>query len=350
MLKLFRVVPRLAARVAGCLLLGAQAAHAGDGDASDASYHLGSGFQIPDTGFRIGGYATGTYERDSDSPPRVAADNLSLFVWWEGEGRWKFFSELEYEDLLLTRNRVQGQNDGYLSLERAYVDYALTDNTDVSVGKFLTPIGRWNSIHATPLVWTTSRPLVTTLAFPTNMTGLVVNGSLPDVGNGIEYKIYGANGDELRPNPALDPFSSAFGAHLAWTIVPGVQLGFSYADFDQEKTRPERKQLSGIDFVWSRNRYELSAEAVYRFSDKGSALDEKGGYVQFVAPLTQKLYAVVRYESYRQARQQAPTQLRVAGVAYRITPALVLKAEWAASRHNTVDAPDGLLTSISVLF
>ena len=349
MLKPSRLFPAIFAWSACCGLL-MQSAFADEEGSTESTYRLGSGLQIADTGLRVGGYTTGSYERGNDEAPRVAIDNLSLFVWWEGEGRWKFFAELEYEGLLFTRNRTRGGNDGYLSLERAYVDYALADNTDVAIGKFLTPIGRWNAIHATPLVWTTSRPLVTTLAFPTNMTGVIVNGALPDVGNGIEYKIYGAAGNELRPNPALDPFSSAFGAHVTWTIVPGAQLGFSYADFEQEKTRLERKQLSGIDFVWSRNRYELSAEAVYRFSDKGSALDEKGAYLQLVAPLTEKLYAVVRYETYRQARQAVATELRVAGVAYRVTPALVLKAEWAASRHNTVDAPDGLLTSISILF
>jgi hypothetical protein len=45
-----------------------------------------------------------------------------------------------------------------------------------------------------------------------------------------------------------------------------------------------------------------------------------------------------------------PVQLRVAGINYRIMPALVLKAEWVASSHNVVHAPDGLLTSINVLF
>jgi hypothetical protein len=199
-------------------------------------------------------------------------------------------------------------------------------------------------------VWTTSRPLVTTLAFPTNMTGVMLNGTLPNIGNGIEYSIYGASGSDLHTNPSIDPFSAAFGGHVTWTIMPGAQLGLSYADFEQEQTRPERKQLSGIDFIWSHNRYELSAEAVYRVSDKSSFLDEKGAYIQFVAPLSERLYAVVRYETYRVARQDAPTQLHVTGINYRITPALVLKAEWVASKHNTVDAPDGLLTSINVLF
>lgn len=335
--------------LACCLALTCVQAIADEDQPTDTGYHLGGGLQIPDTGFRIGGYATGTYERKDDISPRIALDDLSLFIWWEGDGRWKFFSELEYDDFLFTRNINPGQN-GYLSLERAYFDYALSDDTDIRAGKFLTPIGRWNLIHATPLVWTTSRPLVTTLAFATNMTGVMVNGNLPNIGNGIEYSLYGASGDDLRTNPEVDPFTSAFGTHVTWTIIPGTQLGFSYADFEQEQTKPERKQLAGIDFFWTRNRYEISAEAVYRFSDHNSFLDEKGAYVQFVAPLSERLYAVARYETYRSARQDAPTQLRVTGLNYRITPGLVLKAEWVASKHNTVDAPDGLLTSINVLF
>jgi hypothetical protein len=337
-------------RAAASLLSAAAApAWAQEANLNDTDYHLGNGVQIGDTGLRVGGYATTSYDREDDSSPRLAIDNLSLFLWWEGEGRWKFFSELEYEDFLFTRERPSDQ-PGYLSLERAYLDYALSDDTEIRAGKFLTPIGRWNLIHATPLVWTTSRPLVTSLAFPTNMTGLMVNGNLPDIGNGVQYSVYGASGDDLRPNPMVDPFTSAFGTHVTWTIVPGAQLGFSYADFEQEKSRPERKQLAGVDFFWSRNRYEISAEAVYRFSDQGSLFDEKGAYIQFVAPLSEKLYAVARYETYRLARQGAPTQLRVTGLNYRINSALVLKAEWVGSKHNTLDAPDGFLTSINVLF
>ena len=350
MLKLPRLPPSLLRRIGACgLAVACLPAFADDGGAQDDGYRLGSGLQLGDTGFRLGGYATGTYERENDTSPRAALDNLSLFVWWEGDGRWKFFSELEYENLLFTRERRPG-HDGYLSLERAYLDYALTDNLDVRAGKFLTPIGRWNLIHATPLVWTTSRPLVTTLAFPTNMTGVMLNGTLPNLGNGVEYNVYGASSNDLHTNPSVDPLSSAFGAHVTWTVVPDLQIGISYADFEQEKTRPERKQLSGFDFLWTRNRFELSGEFVYRFSDQGSLRDEKGAYLQLVAPLSEKLYAVVRYETYRVARDDAPVQLRVAGLNYRITPALVLKAEWVASSHNSIHAPDGFLTSINVLF
>jgi hypothetical protein len=335
-----------------CLIAAAFDAGADEPALSDINYRLGDGFQIPGTGINVGGYATGSYVDPQHAPPRLALDNVSLFVWWDGDNRWKFFSEVELENAFYSRSssrRDQFQDNGYLSLERLYVEYALTGTSEIRAGKFLTPIGHWNLIHATPLVWTTSRPLVTTLVFPTNMTGVMLTQTLPNLGNGVDYSIYAAGSGELHPNPSQDPFSSAVGAHVDIPLMAGSQLGFSLADFEQSKSRPERKQLAGVDFTWARNRYEFSAEAVYRFSDIGAAYDEKGAFLQMVAPLTDRLYAVGRYETFRTAAERSATRLFVTGLNYRVTPALVLKAEWVASHNNHIGAPDGLLCSISVL-
>lgn len=341
---------RARALVCTLLLIAALAplAHAADeSDSSNIGYTLGEGLSIPGTGWMIGGYATGSYDDLSHAEPRASLDNMSVFLWWEGDSRFKFFSELELENFAEYR-RESGGRDGYLSLERLYVDYALTDATTLRAGKFLTPIGRWNLVHATPLVWTTSRPLTTTLAFPTNMTGTMLTGTSASTG-GIEYSLYGAGTGDLHTNPDQDPFAVAFGGHVNIPLSSG-QFGFSYSSFVQRHVQFERKHLYGADYFWTGNRWELSAEVIYRVSDIGGRWDERGGFVQLVAPLTQKLYAVARYELFRSALQPDPTELRVLGVNYRLHPALVLKAEWIGSTHNTVDAPVGLLTSISVLF
>jgi hypothetical protein len=346
--------PRVAAVVqwaaAVCLALSGLHARADETAFSDFDYRLGEGLRVADTGFSLGGYATASYSHLRHAPSRVALDNLSLFVWWQGESRWKFFSEFDYENVLASNSAGQEGEDHYLALERLYLDYAVTDATTVRAGKFLTPIGRWNLIHATPLVWTTSRPLVTTRTFPTNATGLMVNGTVPAVAHGVEYSLYASKENQLRPNPDLDPFYEAVGAHVTVPLLADGQVGFSYASFEQEKTRGENKQLVGADFVWSRNRYELSAEGVYRLSDIGNSWDEKGGFVQLVAPLSERLYAVGRYEIFRQALETQTTHLWVTGLNYRITPAVVLKAEWIGSSHNRIDAHEGFMSSLSLLF
>ena len=334
--------------LASAYLLCAVPASAEDSDAP--TYQLGNGYRLGDSGITLGGYGSASVEKLRHEDARAALDNLSLFVWWEGEGRWKFFSELDYENILAWPDKNTPGDNRYLALERLYVDYAWSDELSTRVGKFLTPIGRWNLIHATPLVWTTSRPLITERTFPTNTTGLMVQGTLPERGLGIEYSFYASNGTEIRANPAIDPFNEVVGMHLSLPVGATGQIGFSGASFEQKLNRDERKNLVGVDFFWSQHGYELSGEGVYRMSDAGSRWDEKGGYLQAVAPLGGRLFAVGRVELFRQAGSTETTRRWVGGLNYRLERGLVLKAEWISSDNNSIGAPEGFMSSVSILF
>lgn len=323
----------------------AEAAESSEG----SSYQLGQGYQLGQTGLTIGGYSTLSYEKPRSQTGRLALDDASLFIWWEGDGRWKFFSELDYENALASR-KISGERGAYVALERLYFDYTVNDATTVRLGKFLTPIGRWNLVHATPLTWTTSRPLVTKNVFPTNATGVMLNGTLATVGAGLEYSLYHSNGHEIRANPAVDPFYEATGVHLSYPVSANGQLGLSYARFEQNSAQEEKKRLWGLDYHWAYRRYEVSAEAVSRASNSGSSFEERGAFVQGVAPLSDKLYAVGRYESFRQALQPKSLHQWTLGLTYRMTPALVFKAEWSGTKDNRIGAPEGFMSSVSVLF
>jgi hypothetical protein len=314
------------------------------------TYQLGNGYRLGDSGITLGGYGSASVEKLRHEETRAVLDNLSLFVWWEGEGRWKFFSELDYEDSLAWPKKYTPGENRYLALERLYVDYTWSDELSARVGKFLTPIGRWNLIHGKPLVWTTSRPLITERTFPTNTTGLMVQGTLPERGLGIEYSFYASNGTEIRANPAIDPFNEVVGMHLSLPLGATGQIGFSGASFEQKLNRDERKNLVGADFFWSQHGYELSGEGVYRMSDAGSRWDEKGGYLQAVAPLGQRMFAVGRVELFRQSGATETTRRWVAGVNFRLERGLVLKAEWISSDNNSIGAPEGFMSSVSILF
>jgi len=162
--------------------------------------------------------------------------------------------------------------------------------------------------------------------------------------------IYGSRGEEIRANPAIDPFSDVLGAHVSLPLVRDARLGLSVARFEQESDRDTYKTLFGLDFIWSSHDWEVSAEAVYRHADAHGEQTEKGAFVQMVAPLAPRLFGVGRLEAFRKAQTDETTRVFVGGINYRIDPAVVLKAEWVGTSKNRIDAPHGLMTSISVLF
>lgn len=338
------------------LLLGFQGAATAAVAAEDleqaSSYELGKGWQIPGTGFNLGGYTSGGFNDDRGADLwSLGIDDLSLFVRWEGEGKLRLFSEFDLEapidyeqgDGLTTKN-------AYLALERLYADYLYSDKLNLRGGKFLTPIGRWNLLHAAPLVWTTTRPLITDRTFPTNATGAMVYGTLPVFGTEIDYSVYSAIGNDWRPDPKLDPFTDADGLHLNFPLGQAGQLGISYANFEQESSSGERKNLVGLDYYWERDRYEVSSEAVYRTSDDGSNQTEKGLFIQGVAPISDRWYAIGRYELYDQAGSAPTMNLWLIGVDMRLSPATLLKAEFSHATHNQIQAPEGFFTSFAIMF
>lgn len=315
-------------------------------------YALGQGLRLGESGFVLGGYgALGWRDPDGGDDWDVALDSLSAFLWWDGGGRWRFFSETELERGLAWSDAGVTTEDAEVVSERLYVDYAWRDAMKFRLGKFLTPVGRWNLVHAAPLTWTTSRPLITEATFPTNATGAMVYGVLPWNSEGIEYSLYASAGEEIFPEDDLDTFREAFGARIAGTVLPHTQVGLSWAAFEQESESELRKQLLGTDFEWRWHRFEISGEFAMRtLSGHESDRDEHGWYVQAVAPIVRQWFAVARYESFHQQDADRDLSLYLGGVAWRPRPALVLKAEWARATDNDADLPDGWRASFAVLF
>lgn len=313
------------------------------------SYELGRGLALGDSGLTLGGYATTRYEDARGDDPRLSLDHLSLMLWWEGRGRLRFFSEADLEEGLATRRR-RDEDDRFLALERFYLDYAFADTATLRLGKFLTPIGRWNLIHADPLVWTTSRPMVTDAVFPGTATGAMLLGTLPVARHDVDYSLYLSSGTEWRRKPAEDPFEEVHGLHLGTALGSHLQLGLSLAEFEQEAERVERKRLLGLDLLWRQGDWELTGEGVYRSSSEGASRVAKGGFLQLVAPLAGRLYGVGRIEAFRFAGAGRTSQAWVAGLNYRYRRAISLKAEVVRGEQLPDGTPEGFLASLSVLF
>lgn len=341
---------------AGCLLivlvlLGQAAAAAGVARAP------GRGYRLEALDLTLGGYATLEVNDLEGRRREGRLSDLSLFLTWEPTPRVRLFSELELDDPVRARSGARVLR-AEPELERLYADVAVTPALELRIGKFLTPIGYWNEVHADPLVWTTSRPLVTDALFPRHATGAMVHGEYA----GFELQVFGdvtRSLDPLRQEEALEGlddarlppinFEHAAGLHLRRTFAgERLHVGVAWTRFAQRGERAAR-QLVGSDVRWTGRRVELALEAAYRIGE-GRAGDAWGAYVQAAAPVHRSVSAVVRAELYAPADDPDTVRAGIIGIAWRPRAGLVLKWEFRAGTHNERLAPDGWLGSAALLF
>lgn len=349
----------------------AAAAEAGSGGADETTIGTRVG-----AGFTVGGWATlqldvpraGSVESDAGEPERGhAGDNphralrtrlgishLSAMLWWDPSPAWKLLAEVDGKNTAQLPT-YRDSDDGpaaapYLALERLYVDYRATDALGLRVGKFLTPIGRWNQNHADPLTWTTVRPLISRSAFPTNATGLLLFGSVAVASQGLDYEVFASGHEDWRSDPRSTPFGRALGARIVAPIGNDLQVGVSVARYERRDDLTQQNHLIGADFVWNAHGAEISGEALARRSGVSDDSGERGGYLQAVLPLAPRWYATARVEVYKRSEDAAVTRSALLGVVYRLGRHAVAKAEWAQPSGNARGLPQGLLASMTLLF
>lgn len=334
------------------------------GLASAAPYTLGQGYPLPFWGLRAGGYFSAQASALEDERNRASLQDLSLFLHGSPSPDWHFFSEIELSNPIQLRDDGLTSQDVDLDVERLYVDHNLSTRMTLRAGKFLTPIGRWNLIHADPLVWTVSRPLTTSAAFAQNATGLQLYGSLPLQGSAIDYQLYVDDSQALdpssnkeltfpdlsvTPNP-VNAFRHGAGLRLVYhNIDDSLQIGVSLARFALQE-QPDYQNLIGADLFYSYAGAEFSSEAIYRRDSGQSHRNEWGGFVQLAVPLIGHLYGVLNQERFKAAQFSQPVNSTSFGLTYRPVPPFSVKLERRESRGAEQLAPDGWLLSVGMLF
>ena len=317
---------------------------------ADSAYKLGSGYPVGETGLRLGGYASAQADLPRTDSWSFDLADLSLFLTWDNDSRLRFFSELEVGDgLSAGEHQSLGTKNASFEFERFYIDALVNDNLTVRLGKFLTPVGQWNLIHAAPLVWTSSRPVVTEDLFSTHVSGVMLHGSVSVANRQLEYSVYGDATDNLDPHRSHDPFENALGARLRYVLNDTLQIGASFSHFALNEILPVRYYLAGLDIAWSYQKFELTSEIAYRTNNSANIPNLWQGFAQSVIPVSQHWFVVGRYEFFEQQLDKTG-QLGLLGLAYRPLPPVVWKLEYRLGTHNEIAAPDGLSTSIAILF
>lgn len=339
-------------------------ASAADGDSwQPAPYTLGQGLYFPQQGLRIGGYANLQYYDVKGSSTTLRFRDTSLFITKDIGARWQLFSEVDAGDSLSLGDHSNGEKSE-LDIERLYLDYHADQAITFRFGKFLTPVGQWNLIHADPLTWTVSRPLSTSAAFARHASGVMAFGTLPLHGHDLDYWAFADDsknlGIGLEQDRAFSSFGAdgsihnnfrqAFGGRLLYHMLDDrLSVGISYLDYTLQS--PQQKfRLVGMDFSWSARYVSLTGEAIHRTSPDAGVPTEQGGFLEAAVPLWRQLYLVGRYERYQASMSARVTTLRTFGFNYRPVPGVVLKVEHSEGNRDARLAPTGWLASAAVLF
>jgi len=327
-------------------------------------YSLGQGLNFPQQRLTLGGYLDLKYSDLDRRDWTLGLSALSLFVSKPFGNRWHFFSELEFGDALVLSPDGATGKDAELDLERLYLDYRQARELTWRFGKFLTPVGRWNLIHAAPLVWTPDRPLTTAAGFARHAAGMMLYGDIGLGSNSLDYSLFGDDSEQLDPSQekelAFEDGPAGLSPRNAFEWAVGGRLVYHFADdaadFGLSYLRSQMEDLAyvtdlyGADLFWTVRRMEFSFEGIYRRQVGQWQPDEYGGFVQAVLPLSDHLYFIGRHERYRAAFQEDIALIESLGLTYRPHRAVSLKLEYRGGNHNEFMAPSGLLGSLAILF
>lgn len=308
-------------------------------------------------GFRLGGYTSVDLRIPRTETSKLNWNEFSMIVTWDKGTRVKFFGELDLEDIASYTNR-QGLDfrDAYINPERLYFDVNLHQNANLRIGRFLTPMGRWNQLHASPLVWTASRPLATTELFPSFTSGLQLFGNIPFQERSLDYHVYTATMNAQPESRGETQYKEARGARVAINNVlnftdenAGLNtIGLNVASYRDDKPNGPKYHIVGLDFLIEYGRWEFSGEAYSRKVEHGQS-GGSGAYLQSAFLIKDEWYWITRLENLHQPTSQNAERWML-GLTKRLKPNQLLKFEFVGGSGYYEDVPRGFTTSFAMMY
>lgn len=293
----------------------------------------GRGFTLGDTGLTLGGYLTGEAE-DLEGEAHYSELEGNLFVFYEPARYFRLFADLE-----LAVDSV--------ALERGYLDLAWSDALNLRLGKFLTPIGRWNQAHIEPLTWTTSEPVLIEAVFDDTVSGASLQGSVFPRSGALSYAVYASLVDPIAVDEDEAFAEDSGGARLEWASLDGWAAGLSYYASRQSGSRWHH--LGATDVLWQpHRRVEVSAEALAGEGSRAAGA-VRGAYLQVAVETAPAVHLVGRAEGLT-LPGLATARFGTLGVAWSPLPSVRLKADYLFANEAGAFGEPGARASLSFLF
>ncbi|MGR3318215.1 MAG: hypothetical protein ACUZ8O_07005 [Candidatus Anammoxibacter sp.] len=246
------------------------------------------------------------------------------FIYADVSERIKMAAELEFEF-----GGVGGGRAGEVIIEFATIDFLITDWINWRGGVILSPLGKLNLVHDTPMQDFVDRPMVNQTIIPTTLSevGMGFFGEFyPTELSKLSYEAYIVNGfeglDVARDGTGRRNFSRAAGlagsnggyrenqnnsldfvGRLAYSPFLGLELGASVHTGKYDEKNDNRLTIAAFDWIYQKGPFEFVGEIARDYIERDTFAR--------IAGITEDMwgyYAEVRYHFMPEIlRNWAPT-------------------------------------------
>jgi hypothetical protein len=356
----------------------------------------------------VGGYMDHELRFSENGDNTFDQHRLIPFIYSDVSDRVKFATEIEIEHGGPQTTGGVGSEPGEIKIEFVTMDFLITDWLNYRAGIILSPLGKFNLVHDSPLQDLTDRPMVNRRIIPTTLSesGMGFFGTLyPTEMSKIDYEIYAVNGFSVAEDGTVvdsgDSFirsargsqksdnntNPAIVGRVAYSPFLGLELGASFHTGNIDDHGSNRMTIKAFDWTYQRGPFELVGEYAHASIERDGLLvtgtersaeyngDMWGYYIepryhfmpQFLQNLAPTFFrddstftAVLRWgelnvnQPLPSAGDRRKTRL-TPGINWRYTEDTVFKAEyqvnWEAGRVTTHETSNNsLVFSVATYF
>ncbi len=257
----------------------------------------------------LGGYMDFEYHAFEEGGKNNAFDQHRLipFIYSDISDRVKFATEIEFEHGGPQNNKKNGD----VKVEFATVDFLIREEVNLRAGIILSPLGKFNLVHDSPLQDLTDRPMVDRAIIPTTLSesGIGLFGTFyPSELSKLTYEIYAVNGFMLLGDePGDERFDRISGirsgrgsqkddfnrdpavvGRLAYSPFLGLEFGGSFHTGHYDEGNDNMLTIAAFDLTYQRGPFELVGEFANAFIERddvaranpGTLDDMRGYYIE----------------------------------------------------------------------
>jgi hypothetical protein len=236
----------------------------------------------------LGGYMDFEYRREEGGKKGFSQKRLIPFIYADISDRVKFSTEIEFEYGGPQNNKKNGE----VKIEFATIDFLINDWINLRSGIILSPLGKYNLVHDSPLQDLVDRPLVNRRIIPTTLSesGAGLFGTFyPTELSKLDYEIYAVNGFEGLTADGKSSFSTSGGirggrgsqkadfngdpsvvGRLGFSPFLGLDFGGSFHTGAYDERNDNNLTIVAFDTAYQRGPFEIVGEFANAFIERDS--------------------------------------------------------------------------------